>query len=332
MRMLSDRISRLVRQAAVDSDLSSASRTQRAKVAIQPQAHAVPVRVAPRSQVPPTASKSSPSTAQNLSVSPRLQNPAPGSAASKVRSAAAGPSLPLAAAAQKKVSAQALPGIAVAPSLAKADFAVAEQNDELLPPEGSGNPPAPVILTLAPLPSPAPARHPAPVVSPSPSSQSHPTQPPGNSPSASPTGSPVSVPTTAGASQPASTTTPVTPQPSLFGAPPSLAPFPAPAQPGSSPGGRIPLGPLPTYPVAPLPQPEPYRGPVSYTQPVAAWQPCSAEPPTSVSPTFPNAAPALSAQDGAAASCCCTPVPALVGIVATTSQTAITAITAIASL
>jgi len=169
----------------------------------------------------------------------------------------------------------------------------------LLPPQGQGLPPQPVLVTAVRGPAPSPARQP--------------------SPTAAPVISPVGqVPSSTGGPGPVSTPFPVrVPLPSM---PPSFQGLPVAAVAAPSL-----MGPLPTMPV--------FR----QYQPAVQYQPAECIPvpemPCAPQQEFVEAPPAKGAQPSSSSACgCCLPVTGLVATVATTSQTAITAITALAGL
>jgi hypothetical protein len=168
----------------------------------------------------------------------------------------------------------------------------------LLPPQGQGLPPQPVLVTALRGPVPSPARQP--------------------SPTAGPVTSPVGqIPSSTGAPVPVSTPFPVrVPMPSL---PPSFQGLPV-----GAPAVTSLMGPLPTMPVFRQYQPA-VQIQSAECIPVAAM-PCAPQQ------GLVEAPPATGPQPSTGACGCCLPVVGMVATVATTSQTAITAITALAGL
>jgi len=192
--------------------------------------------------------------------------------------------------AQRRVADQTVAGALAIKPQAKAAVATASTEDPLLPPEGSGQPPNPVIVAT-PSPMPGPGTTPAP----SPASPGS-TQPAPASPTSSPapviaTPSPMQAPTPLGPM-------PWQPSPAPFGTGPTLSPIPVFRQPAPVPATMI----------------EPTK-----TQSA----PCTQAPNAMSGPILP-------AEIGSEGCDCCLQITALVGTVTTTSQTAITAITAIA--
>jgi hypothetical protein len=269
--MALDRISRLVHLAAADSGVLSALHLQPAKLQVPLNLSDDQVRLLQSASSTPT----SPATASSPSSTKQDGGP--------VKSA------PVISTRQQVQAAPA--------PVAKADMSTPDTGDELLPPEGTGQPPIPVLIALPPLPVPAPSR------------------------------SPVPQPTPAPESRPAPSTSPAIPAP--FRAPLPLGPMPW--QPGPAWFGQGPMGPLPGIPVLRQPQPvagwfQPCGGPgISVPENPTCYQeetPCQ---------TTPRQAPFASWLPQSAERCdCCLQVTALVATVTTTSQTAITGITAIA--
>jgi len=279
-RMSLDRIAKLVRLAAASSDIVSALRNHPAKLRTPLGLRADHVRVLQRASVFPLPQKAS-------SISGKEQaTQTNGESKTTVAS--------------RSVTSRAA---------TKDDLTAPVANDGLLPPEGSGQPPEPVLTNLPPLPSPAPQPAPAPAPA-----------------SPAPVGSPVSQPA------PAASPTASAPAPTPLRAPSPLGPFPWQNIPTRVPVGRLPLYPLPTIPVLRQAQPAPSMTEPSYGAPI----PVSENPPSVQEhipmQTAPNQA-AVFRPPNSSEGCDCSPyVTALVATVTTTSQTAITAITAIATL
>ena len=203
-----------------------------------------------------------------------------------------------------------------------------DPNDGLLPPEGTGQPPQPVLTTGVPprRPAPAPAGRPAPQPSPSPQpapSQASPGPAVSPAPGSSPSRSPVS--------QPATGIPFSTPAPAPLRAPVPLTGLPGQNAPGGGPMGRVPFYPLPALPVLRQPQAAPAMAQSSYGPTIASYSsqgPAGVETPIQ---TLANQITSATQAPESSAGCdCCLQVTALVATVTATSQSAITGIMAIA--
>ncbi len=308
--MALDRIAKLVRLAAADADVVSALQKQPAKLAVPLNLDPDHLRVLQSAKATAAPQKT-----------PAFGQAQPRQAAIETAGSAAIQPKPVAAAAPMPII--------------MANVAAPNTDDVLLPPEGAGQPPNPVIISLAPLPSPAPTRQPAaaPPASPGPTRQPQPAPAKLNP----------------APSQPGPATSPTIPAPAPLRAPLPLGPLPWQQQPARQPFGLGPIYPLPGLPTLTQLQPvsnTPDGSPIptigSPIPTIASQIPTIAYPiPTiagalgsqeqsALQTTPTQMAPAFWPPQNAAPCDCRLPVTALAAMVATTSQTAITAITGIA--
>ncbi len=231
-----DRVARLVRLAAAGSHISRAAEDRLPKS--KPLDHQVRA-IAPR----------------KLPVLPLFQQP---TADSGKEQPAEGRYRTQILGATRAVPIQARTIVNVATS-SPTQAAVTASNDDdgLLPPEGSGQPPSPVLINVQPQPTPAPVRQPVPTPGRTPAPGPTPVRAPVPVPSASPAPAPVSRPSPA--------TSATVPTPAPFGVPIPLGALPWQIQSSGEPARSVWMCPLPALPVFQQPQPsagvsEPFYG------------------------------------------------------------------------